>query len=352
MTRRWWGLLAVSAVVIVGGLLLRWPEFFAMGIGGLALACAPYFLRFPRRGSWRDVATPQRVTRGDDAHVSICIEEVGGSTRWVSAVGARGSDRTFVPEGATPMTMAWPVNTRRRGIFLVGPTRLEAGDPFGLMRRTLATRQASPVIVVPRVYPVEVRLARARADADDTDDRAGSETFHSLREYVPGDPQKLIHWRSSARTGKLMVRRMVDSTVPWMVVILDVNVRAYDRPGAMFEDFDAEAFERAVERAASWSWHGCGRDQRVLLATTALPTAESGIQSVEVTPRNRESSLDALALVDPLPSISCGPGVAQALLHRQGVAHAVFVTGPRTEHSAAWIGAWRRQCAITVLAAD
>ena len=267
----------------------------------------------------------------------------------MSAVSAEGTDRVFVSGPSRTDSLTWPIDTARRGLYLVGPSHLEAGDPFGLVRPVLATREQSPVLVVPRVHPIDVRLGRAQTEDDETEERAGSETFHSLREYVPGDPQKLIHWKSSARTGKLMVRRMVDTTVPWLLVILDVNARAYDRPGAMFADFDGEAFEQAVEGAASWAWHGCGPGQRVLLATTAGPGVTSGVTGVEVTGRTRESALDALALVDPVAPEQCGPGVVVALMRRQGVSRAVYVTGAHPETSVPWLAAWRRMCPVTVV---
>ena len=349
MTRLWWAAFAGATVPLLGGIALGWAVLIAVGAGLVALALIPVFLHPPKTASWRDVSAPTRVVRGTEASLQIRIDVTAGSTRWVSAVSAEGSGRVFVPGLSRTDSLMWPIDTSRRGLYLVGPSRLEAGDPFGLVRRVLATREPSPVLVVPRVHPVDVRLGRAQAEEEESGERAGSETFHSLREYVPGDPQKLIHWKSSARAGKLMVRRMVDTTVPWLLVILDVNARAYDRPGAMFADFDAEAFELAVEEAASWAWHGCGPGQRVLLVTTAGPGISSGVTGVEVTARTRESALDALALVDPLAPEQCGPGVVAALQRRQGVSRAVYVTGAHPETSVAWLAAWRRMCPVTVV---
>ena len=349
MTRRWWAVLVSGAVLLLAGAQSGWAILVALGAGLLALGLVSLFLRVPETASWRDSSAPSRVVRGTEASLGIGIDVPAGSTRWVNAVSADGMDRVFVPGLSRTESLTWSIDTSRRGLYLVGPSRLEAADPFGLVRRVLATREPSPVLVVPRVHPVDVRLGRAQAEEEESGERAGSETFHSLREYVPGDPQKLIHWKSSARAGKLMVRRMVDTTVPWLLVILDVNARAYDRPGAMFADFDAEAFELAVEEAASWAWHGCGPGQRVLLVTTAGPGISSGVTGVEVTARTRESALDALALVDPLAPEQCGPGVVAALQRRQGVSRAVYVTGAHPETSVAWLAAWRRMCPVTVV---
>lgn len=349
MTRRRWTAFTCGVALFLTGSLSHWVVLTALGAGLLTLGVVPLLLRLPNSASWRDVSAPTRVVRADAASLTIGIEVPFGSNCWVSAVSSDGSNRVFVPGLSRTETLTWHIDTSRRGLYLVGPSRLDAGDPFGLVRRVLATREPLPMLVVPRVHPVDVRLGCAQTEEEEIGERAGSETFHSLRGYVPGDPQKLIHWKSSARAGKLMVRRMVDTTVPWLLVILDVNARAYDRPGAMFADFDAEAFEVAVEEAASWAWHGCGPGQRVLLATTAGPDISSRVTGVEVTARTRESALDALALVDPLPPEQCGPGVVAALQRRHGVSRAVYVSGAHPETSVTWLAAWRRICPVTVV---
>ena len=367
MSGRGAGLALLGVASVATGLLLRWPEFVAIGIGLLCLLLVPLFLRRPRAAHWQDLSAPVRVVRGDQAAVAIDVTVDSGSTRWVSAVDELQVDRVFLPSGASSpspshspspypspsfgarsFTLEWPVDTSRRGLFEVGPTRLEAGDPFGIATRVLATRTPSPVLVVPRVHAIDAGSLIAAADDGDSGERAGSETFHSIREYVVGDPMKLVHWRSSARTGKLMVRRMVDTTVPWMLVVLDVNARAYDREGALFEDFDTDAFEQTVDTAASWAWHGCTTQQRVLLTTTSVSAAQP-VLAAEVTSRTRSSALDALAVVDPLGAEQCGSGRVAALMRRQGVGRLVLVTGRHRETSAGWIAAWQRQLPVTVI---
>ncbi len=69
----------------------------------------------------------------------------------------------------------------------------------------------------------------------------GSASFHQLREYVPGDDLRHIHWRTSARTGTLVVKQLVDTTKPEIVVIVD------NRRVAVSE----QDFEEIVEIAAS-----------------------------------------------------------------------------------------------------
>ena len=65
--------------------------------------------------------------------------------------------------------------------------------------------------------------------------------FHRLRDYVVGDDLRLVHWRSSARTGRLVVKHNVDTSQPFSVVVIDQSAKAYT----------SDTFEDAVDVAAS-----------------------------------------------------------------------------------------------------
>ena len=69
----------------------------------------------------------------------------------------------------------------------------------------------------------------------------GSASFHQLREYVPGDDMRHIHWRTTARTGTMIVKQLVDTTRPEIVVIVDNRRRAVG----------ADDFEEVVDIAAT-----------------------------------------------------------------------------------------------------
>jgi uncharacterized protein (DUF58 family) len=73
--------------------------------------------------------------------------------------------------------------------------------------------------------------------------RLGPGEFHSLREYVPGDEPRTIHWRASARSDDLKVRQYSAEGLRRCTVVLDQRVSS----GAAHD----EAFERAVVAAAS-----------------------------------------------------------------------------------------------------
>lgn len=97
-----------------------------------------------------------------------------------------------------------------RGGFTLGPTTLASGDPFGIFRTSKKIPAEARLVVFPMIYPVRTFLsppgllpggkAIRRKAVDLTPHAAG------VREYVPGDPLKRIHWASTARRGRLMVK--------------------------------------------------------------------------------------------------------------------------------------------------
>jgi uncharacterized protein (DUF58 family) len=104
---------------------------------------------------------------------------------------------------------------------------------------------------------------------------AGTVTFHALREYVVGDDLRYIHWRSSARTGTLMVRQLVDASLPQTTIVIDTNENAYPDP---------DDFELAVDAAASVAAGAAaaGFPVRVLTGDGPLVETRGGPHDIEL----------------------------------------------------------------------
>jgi uncharacterized protein (DUF58 family) len=98
----------------------------------------------------------------------------------------------------------------RRGAYPLGPTIVSAGDPFGLFPVEKRLQATETLVVLPMTFPISEfppppgllpggKAIRTRT-ADVTPHAAG------VRDYVPGDPMKRIHWPSTARRGHFMVK--------------------------------------------------------------------------------------------------------------------------------------------------
>ncbi|MEV3921760.1 DUF58 domain-containing protein [Actinomadura coerulea] len=245
-----WGTAAGSVPLYAAGWWLGYPEPAVLAVAGLAAvgAAALWTLPRPRLEVRREIA-PERVARGEPAVGVLHVTNKGRGVRGLSAEDAAGSAPVAVdiprlrPGGGRTVTYRLP--TSRRGEIPVGPLRLVRADPLRLARRV--REYGTPRVLLVRPRTVRLGLlpsGRAHHLEGPTSDRspAGTATFHALREYVIGDELRHVHWKSSARTGTLMVRQLVDASLPRTTVLLEA------RPGSWPEPDD---FELAVDAAAS-----------------------------------------------------------------------------------------------------
>jgi uncharacterized protein (DUF58 family) len=162
-------------------------------------------------------------------------------------------------------SVAYTVRADVRGRYPIGPLVIRLTDPFGLCELTRSFPSVDQLTVIPQVVPLpRVRLAGEYAGAGDS--RARSVAVHgeddaATREYRRGDDLRRVHWRSTARTGELMVRR---EEQPWesrATVVLDTRAQAHRGEGP------TASFEWAVSAAASVAVHLREAGYKVRLVT-------------------------------------------------------------------------------------
>jgi uncharacterized protein (DUF58 family) len=255
LTPTGWGLVASMAVLGVAAAVLRFAELSVLAVGCFAaLAGAAVVIGRAPALTARVEVMPARVERGGAAVARVTIQNVG--SRRAGALDlhvphgdtATGTRLRSLPAGAR-RTIAVPLPTPRRGAISIGPVVVRRSDPFGLAARS--TVLGAPVVL--HVHPMVHRLMplpSARASSPDglpvDSAMEGGVTFHALREYIPGDDPRHLHWRSSAKAGSLLVRRYVDPSEPVTTVLLDTRARAYPAGFA-----GQAAFDAAVDAAAS-----------------------------------------------------------------------------------------------------
>ena len=210
-------------------------------------------------------------------------------------------------------TRPYRLPTDHRGKFRVGPLTISRADPFQLIRTGQDQRSTHTLWVHPqthRMSPFPNGATRSLEGATSGEAPQGGVAFHTLREYVVGDDLRLIHWKSSAKTDRLMVRHNVDTFQPRTLVIFDVDRRLYD----------ADSFEDAVRVVSSLVVANCTSNFPVRLRTTA------GLVLGSETGDRLERFLDHLALVKPSRSASLRNLPAQMTTERGGFSLAV-ITG-------------------------
>ena len=284
-----WSVVAGSALLWATGVRYGWTEAVAAGLTGLftCVLCGLY--------------AAGRTTI--DAHIEPAARRLVAGGRTVVTVAATNSGRrrlmpftlevatgdtveAFAVPGLAP-TARWThpsgfaLAAPRRGVIRVGPATSVRGDPLGLVQRRV--EWTAPVEVF--VHPPTVRLGSLGhgllrdLEGRTTDDISASDlAFHTLREYVPGDDRRYVHWRSSAKVGTLLVRQFRDTRRTHLLVVVDGDTAAYPDPDEFETAVSAGASVacRAVEDAVDVSllvagrWTGdtpAGRTRQALLDT-------------------------------------------------------------------------------------
>jgi uncharacterized protein (DUF58 family) len=133
--------------------------------------------------------------------------EVANETNIPNATGSRVLTFLRAKQKRIYTARTWLIN---RGGFILGPTTITSGDPFGIFRVSKQFPAKSSLVVLPLLFRVDEFLsppgllpggkAIRRKSIDVTPHASG------IREYIPGDPMKRIHWPTSVRRDQLMVK--------------------------------------------------------------------------------------------------------------------------------------------------
>ncbi len=247
---------------------------------------------------------PVRVTVGDPA--TGRIEVTNASRRPILPllvelpVGVSAARFTLPPLApGKAHEELFVVPTQRRGVIPVGPATTVQGDPLGLVRRTLRWTDVTELFVHPRTISIESIGAGLLRDleGETTQDLSMSDlAFHALREYQPGDDRRYIHWRSSAKAGRLLVRQFLDTRRSHLSIVVDADPEAYAAGEADVETAISAAASLAVRAILDEqdTTVAC-RDQRASRTTASL-TLDS-LARVETGPHDLLALCgDALAL--------------------------------------------------------
>jgi uncharacterized protein (DUF58 family) len=148
-----------------------------------------------------------------------------------------------LPRGRTQTTSYRHV-FNRRGRYAFSGFRVSTKFPFALFRKSRIVEAETNVLVYPAVNPAPfIAEARSHFAGDEAPlPRGRRGEFHGLREFREGDDPRDVHWRSSARRGRRMMREHDDEAARRVTVFIEhVRKRASD---------DA-AIERAISLCAS-----------------------------------------------------------------------------------------------------
>jgi uncharacterized protein (DUF58 family) len=306
-----WSVLAASILLWSVGQAYGWQEAKAAAVAAFVLfvLAVGFILGRSSYGVVLDLART-RVAVGDSAVGSIAVSNT--STRPLLPAALE------LPVGAATAVFHLPrmkpqqvhedlftIPTARRAVIMVGPVRSVRADPLHLLRRQVLWTEPEDLYVHPRTVALAGSAAGFIRDLEGmptTDLSSADVSFHALRDYVPGDDRRHIHWKTTARTNKLMVRQFEETRRAHLAISLSINTDEYE---------SEQEFELAISAAASIGRQAIREQRELDVLTQKGPLrCETGRNMLDDMTRivgspMRKTAVDlARTLADTIPNAS------------------------------------------------
>ncbi len=145
------------------------------------------------------------------------------------------SHRMYLEERLDPSSateLRWMFEPKCRGKETIEIKGLSTQFPFGFLKKIIGGSMDREVAVWPARIDYEFRPALGNHGhlAGNTVLKPGSGTeLINLREYQPGDPQRLVHWKASARQQRLLVREMCEENQDAYMLFLETQTSLWTR---------------------------------------------------------------------------------------------------------------------------
>jgi len=295
------GLAALWLVLLAFALSTGWNATWLL-VYALALLVLGSFLWAHANVRGLELRRRHRLTRiqvGDTFVEQAILESEPGALQWWPRLWLELHDGSDFPGHHLDSVMSlgplgrkvWELRSvcTRRGRFALGPVWVTSGDPFGIFRTSRKLVEGATIVVFPRAVPLP-RFGRIPGELPGGSLQGVRVQFSTpnvsgVRDYRPGDAFNRIHWPTTARTTRLMVKEFELDPTADIWIVLDLNTDVHTGSGLESTE------EYAVTAAASLARHLLDQSRAVgLVSQTVTLPADRG-------PRQVERILEVLALV-------------------------------------------------------
>lgn len=331
VTQAGWLVVAWAIIGTAAGLLLGWDELLIGGVVGVVLLLvAVAFLIGSEPHKVEFSLEQDAVVAGEHVDGWVTVTNVAARIAWPSRIElpiGESVSELYVPvlRQGQSHTIRVALPTERRGVISVGPAVNARQDPLRLVRREFKWSDVYTLYVHPKTVAVPSSQQGFVRDLEGSATRVLTNediSFHAVREYAPGDARRHMHWKSTAKTGTLMVRQFEQTRRSTMALILDRHRDSYATE---------QEFEDAVSAHASLVVRAI-RDGREIAAFTSghVPRyARASVRSLQrmrtVTPRAFLD--DSSGIEGSVETMLLGPLSRMVADSARGVSVAIIVTG-------------------------
>lgn len=330
-----WLLAATLVLGLVAGIGWGWVEGWVAAVVAfvLLLACIPFLLG-THDYAVRLELDRERVVAGSVVSGVLDVANRGDRVVFPALIDIPVGDGLV--EAHVPLLRAGAeyrenltISAARRGVIAVGPMTIGRGDPLGILRREHVWNEVQTIYVHPVTVPIPSTSAGTLRDLEGSPTSTIVDSdlaFHAIRDYTPGDSRRHVHWKSTAKTGRLMVRQYEETRRSRIAVLLDIDASRYASD---------DEFELAVSVASSISAQAVrdGRDVLVTASAVIPEYARAHVHSIRTLPTvTPKALLDAMADIDASVDVMPLEQVARLTVQAERSLSLVFiVTGSEQE---------------------
>lgn len=290
-TPRGWMTLASGVLMVFIAYLLGRHELMALGIALIVLAVTSWLLvlRSRRATNIHRMIHSTSLAVSDVARVTLeCPDEVLVNETLPEGFGPG-------PELQGPGSLDYEIVFRSRGVHLLGPARQVISDPLGLIRGLVYVGQPQPVAVNAELLPLAkfASLGDKMLSGDTRFSRSTTADYYDVatRDYQQGDSIRQVHWKATARHGKLMVRQEDHVATAQALLILDrtlehwlvdsVDLRLSVPQGENPEISSSRRFENALSLASSIGFRYASDGFQVQFKDLSGQSIGAGVRSAQ-----------------------------------------------------------------------
>lgn len=210
--------LGYSELYIMSAAIMSAPfvSYIAGRIGIRRLKCTRDALEFANEGEPFQV----RLNLLDRSHLLGPIEIEDHLPEWIEREhGSAIEDDTSI---------SYTAIARKRGEYTLGPIHLHVSDPLGFFHFRCRYPLISKLIIFPKpliIPELSIRPMGALGEYqfDGSGARGSGIDFHGVREYQMGDELRRVHWRSTAKHGRLNVIEFEHSHAQDAMIAVDLR---------------------------------------------------------------------------------------------------------------------------------
>jgi len=258
----------------MAAILLVLP-LISYGLGMVSLRDVAFARELPPSGWDGETVEFRLVVRSTSRMARLFLEARDHLPAWLKP--ADSESVVFSVPARALSRIPYRVQLLKRGAYQLESVSVTALDPLGIFSFTKRFEAPGEMLVYPVPEPIsdivlsgaerygfrELPIAATKGSGIDPD---------GVREYIPGDPLRRVHWKSTARTGHLSVIEFEESRAVNVVLALDIS------RGAQIGEGKESTFEYQVRVAASLAQSAIrqGASVRLVTGDAITPASASG----------------------------------------------------------------------------